>query len=188
MSPNGPSHLPGGSIPGTPTASCAALRETGSTALTRSIIWFVGRVVATISGRLGKRGPKWPVKILQLVGAFLLAAVTALPVTLVVAVGTVVFWLWNWVSAAVWYVVRERTYSGHVNWPWPVKGVAPKNAPPPPNLLLVLSFESDPWLPDVHRPSAEELACAHELEELLTAKLVPTPAQITEWGRRTGQF
>ena len=101
-----------------------ALRETGSTALIRTLIWFGVRIAASVCLRLGKKGPSRVVKIAQLTVVAILGAVTALVPTIVAVAGLVVFWIFNWIFAVFWYAVFEkRVFKKGINWPWPVKAV-----------------------------------------------------------------
>ena len=96
-----------------------ALRETGSTALTRGLMWGAVRAAAIAHGRFGKKGPPIFVKLFQLVGILILALVTALPATVVVVVGLVIFWVANWIIAVLWRFFEVRTFEGFSgNWPW----------------------------------------------------------------------
>ncbi len=95
-----------------------ALRQTGSPALTRALMWFAVRAAATLSGRFGKLGPSVPAKVLQLVAILLLGVVAALGPTLIAAVGLILYWVWSWVVAVAWSPI-ERTRGTETNWPWP---------------------------------------------------------------------
>jgi Protein of unknown function (DUF1353) len=107
-----------------------ALRETGSTALVRTLIWFGVRIAASVSLRLGKKGPSRLVKIAQLTVVAMLGVVTALVPTIVAVAGLVVFWIFNWIFSVFWYAVFEkRVFKKGINWPWPVKAVNVANAP-----------------------------------------------------------
>lgn len=94
-----------------------ALRETGMPALTRGLMWWGVRTNAVVHGRFGIDGPSLPIKLLQLVGGFLLGVITVLPVTIVAAIGLVAYWVFNWIAAAVW-TIFERSHGMPTNWPW----------------------------------------------------------------------
>jgi hypothetical protein len=95
-----------------------ALRQTGSPALTRALMWFAVRAAATVAGRFGKLGPSLAAKVAQLLGILLLGTLTALGPTIIAAVGLVFYWLWSWVVAVVWSPVEGRRGT-ETNWPWP---------------------------------------------------------------------
>lgn len=95
-----------------------ALRQTGSPTLPRSLMWFAVRLVATVSGRLGKLGPNLVVKVLQLLAVLLVGVVSALVPTIFAAIGLFIYWVCSWIVAAVWYLV-ERRRGTETNWPWP---------------------------------------------------------------------
>ena len=96
-----------------------ALRETGTPALTRGIMWFGVRVGAVFGGRFGVSGPPIAVKLLQLIGMFVVGIVAVLAPTLVAALGLVVYWVINWLISAIW-IVYERRRHFPTNLPWPL--------------------------------------------------------------------
>ena len=147
-----------------------ALRETGSTALTRTLIWFGVRIAATVSGRLGKRGPSRAVKLAQLAGAFALGAVTALVPTIVAGLGLVAFWGFNWVFSLFWFVVFERrTFkAGTANWPWPVGGKNTAAGLPTPAAAPSASLQAP-------TPTATQTSAAPTSPTLAEALLVIIP-------------
>lgn len=115
-----------------------ALRETGATALTRGLMWFAVRAAATVSGRFGREGPNFVVKVLQLVGILALGIVTALAPSLVALVGLVVYLVANWIVALVWQIFERSKLHEKPNWPWPLDR-KPKvfKAPPIERLIIV---------------------------------------------------
>jgi hypothetical protein len=98
-----------------------ALRETGTPALTRGIMWFGVRVGAVFGGRFGVSGPPIAVKLLQLIGMLVVGVFAVLGPTLVAAVGLVVYWLINWLISAIW-ILYERRRKFPTNLPWPLGG------------------------------------------------------------------
>ena len=131
-----------------------ALRETGSPALTRGLMWFAVRTAATVSGRFGRLGPPFVVKVLQLLGIFVLGALTALVPTIVAVAGLVVYWIANWVIATIWQVFERTRLGERPNWPWPFDK-KPKllKQPTKQELLVILdkphasSGKSEPLVP-----------------------------------------
>jgi hypothetical protein len=95
-----------------------ALRQTGSPALPRVLMWFAVRANATLRGRFGGRGPRPYLKVLELLGILLVGVVAALGPTIVAAIGLGVFWLTSWVVSAVWWFYEHRRRHS-TNWPWP---------------------------------------------------------------------
>ena len=166
-----------------------ALRETGSSTLTRGLMWFAVRAVACLRGRLGKKGPRLLTKFGQLLGLFVLGVVSALGPTIVAGVGLVIFWVFNWLVAVVWYLSYGRRIFGRANWPWPKT-----NPPPPPPVdkhppeptpvteyLVVVPFADEPWTKNPASPTAAEKEVAGELDQLLAAGKVPGEERIDQW-------
>jgi hypothetical protein len=121
-----------------------ALRETGSTALTRGLMWFGVRATAIGGGRYGKKGPTKLVKIAQLLGMFALGACTALLPTIVAFAGLGVFWVANWIVALAWRPFeRSRFPEFAANWPWLPFRHAPKIKALDQDLLVLLPLGSD---------------------------------------------
>lgn len=118
----------------------SVLRETGATTLTRGLMWFAVRVLAMVQGRIGRQGPSWPVKVLQLLGVFAIGSLTALGPTLVAAAGLAVYWVGNWIVAAAWWPLERHRFGNATNWPWPWKRPATMrhDDPPPDALFLIL--------------------------------------------------
>jgi hypothetical protein len=115
-----------------------ALRETGAPALTRGLMWFAVRLAATVSGRFGRLGPSLFVKVLQLLGIFVLGVVAALGPTLVALVGLVVYWIANWVVALVWQFYERGRMRESPNWPWPLDRKPRRLKQPMPRELLAI--------------------------------------------------
>lgn len=138
----------------------SSLRDTGSTALTRGLMWFAVRTTAMVNGRFGRSGPPLPVKLFQLLGMFVLGAVAALAPSLVAALGLVVYWIANWIVAAVWQVFERLRLRVKPNWPWPRDQKQKRERSPAGELLVVID-----------KPSQEHLAAsqAAKLEALLSA-------------------
>jgi hypothetical protein len=166
-----------------------ALRETGSSTLTRGLMWFAVRATAMLGGRLGKKGPNVLTKLVQLLGLFVLGVVSALGPTIVAGIGLVIFWAFNWLVAVVWYLAYESRLFGRANWPWPKT-----NPPPPPpvdehrpkltpvkDYLVVVPFADEPWTSNPAIPTAAEKEVAGHIDQLLTAGKVPGEEQIELW-------
>jgi hypothetical protein len=155
-------------------------------------MWFAVRVAAVFGGRLGKKGPNLLVKFWQLLIVFLLGVVSALGPTIVAGLGLVVFWVWNWLAAAMWYLLYERRHSDRANWPWPVTGPpppSPVDAHPPEDTpvveyLVVVAFKDEPWTNNPARPTPVEKQIADDLEHLLDAHTVPKEDLIDQWAAR----
>jgi hypothetical protein len=145
------------------------LRETGSTALTRTLIWFGVRTAAMVRGRFGKQGPNFRRKVLQLLGVVILGAVSALGPTIVAGVGLVVFFVFNWLVAVVWWFSFERKVFHHTNWPWPKGRKKLHTEPPREELLAIFPFKKDPYTkgaPELREAEVEvSKALAHQLQE-----------------------
>ena len=147
-----------------------ALRETGSPALTRGLMWFAVRAAATVAGRFGRLGPPFGVKVLQLFGIFVLGALTALVPTLVAVAGLVVYWVANWVIALIWQAFERIRLGELPNWPWPFeKQRKLLKAPIEHDLLVILDK------PRGSSGSSEPLAA---LDAFLRAHPEPTDAEI----------
>lgn len=123
-----------------------ALRETGSPALTRGLMWFAVRTAAMCSGRFGRRGPNVVVKVLQLLGVLALGILSALAPTVVAVAGLFVFWIASWLVALVWHLYERRKMHADTNWPWPSDKQKLEKDPPARELLLVVA--KDPTLDD----------------------------------------
>jgi|GEM_PF-1237568 Protein of unknown function (DUF1353). len=147
-----------------------ALRETGSPALTRGLMWFAVRAAATVAGRFGHLGPPFVIKVLQLLGIFVLGALTALVPTLVAVIGLVVYWVANWMIAAIWQIFERVRLGERPNWPWPFDK-KPKllKAPMQQELLVIL---------DKPRGSSGKSEPLAPLDALLRAHPEPTDAEI----------
>ena len=100
-----------------------ALRESGATALSRSLMWIAVRAVAIASGRFGAKRKSLPRKLLhlvQVVGMALIGAAAVGAVTIVAVLGRIYYWLLDWVVAIPWHVF-ERLKGTETNLPWPVR-------------------------------------------------------------------
>jgi hypothetical protein len=158
-----------------------ALHETGSPALTRGLMWFAVRLTAMAGGRVGKQGPSLVVKVIQLMLVLGLGIVTALGPTLVAAVGLLIYWLWNWISAVAWYLWFER-HDDSTNWPWPCNAstLRPTTTAPPHDLLIVASFEVDPTTGDAAELDLAELVMAGQLRSAIDDGREITEAMLDE--------
>jgi hypothetical protein len=97
-----------------------ALRETGSSALTRGLMWAAVRITAIAGGRFG-RGRRLR-DTLQLAALAVIFVPAALLPTIVAGIGLVVYWLIDLVVATVWRLVEHRRFPGfRGNWPWPLR-------------------------------------------------------------------
>lgn len=116
-----------------------ALRQTGSTALARGVMWLAVRTAAMAEGRIGKLGPRLPIKILQLVAIAPFALATVVPSTVAAVFGLVLYWLASWVAAIVWYLVYERRhFEQPPSWPWPRNKKTLPTDPYKPRYLVVI--------------------------------------------------
>lgn len=155
-----------------------ALRETGSPALTRGLMWFAVRTSATVAGRFGRLGPPFGVKVLQLFGIFVLGALTALVPTLVAVAGLVVYWVANWVIALIWQAFERIRLGELPNWPWPFeKQRKLLKAPIEHDLLVIL---------DKPRGSSGRSEPLAALDAFLRAHPEPTDAEIEAFLRALG--
>ncbi len=98
----------------------SSLRDTGSIALTRGLMWFAVRAAAMVHGRFGRSGPSLVIKVLQLLGMLVLGVIAALGPTIVAAIGLVVYWIASWIVAVVWQIFERRRLHVAPNWPWPL--------------------------------------------------------------------
>jgi Protein of unknown function (DUF1353) len=151
-----------------------ALRETGSTALSRALMWFAVRAVATVSRRFGKKGPPLLIKVLQLLAILVLGIITALVPTIVAALGLLVFWIASWVVAVIWWPFENLRLGEPTNWPWPSKGRSELRRPPDRELLLIVNKfiggeQSEDADDRTGRPR-ESTAAADALEQLLKGR------------------
>jgi hypothetical protein len=96
-----------------------ALRESGATTATRSLMWLAVRATAILSGRFGHSGPSLPVKVLQVVGIAVIGVVGVLIPTAVALAGMFVYFLIEWLVALPW-AVFERITKRSSNLPWPL--------------------------------------------------------------------
>lgn len=122
------------------------LRETGSTALTRGLMWGAVRAKSIKNGRYGSKGPPPAVKLAQLAGIALLAVLVVIPPTAVAFVGLMFYLLANWIVAVVWKSYEQRRFPNDdlPNWPYPkAKPKTPRN-PYKPGDLVVLKLDAPP--------------------------------------------
>ncbi len=123
-----------------------ALRETGSTALTRGLMWGGVRAKSIKSGRYGNKGPSPAVKLAQVVGIAMLALVVVIPPTAVAAVGLIFYLLVNWLVAVAWKSYENRRFPNDElpNWPYPKSKPQAIRTPYKPQDLVVLQLDSPP--------------------------------------------
>ena len=113
-----------------------ALRQAGATLITRWLMWLAVRAVASLSGRLGAKGPPVVAKVLQLAGLLVLGlAAVGIP-TVVVLLGRVVYWVFEWATSLPALVLRRE-----VNLPWPKGPSRPRPEASPEERLLIIRVE-----------------------------------------------
>lgn len=118
-----------------------ALRESGATVLTRGLMWLAVRAAAIAAGRVGRKGPAWPVKLANLSGVAAVGIATVGLPTAVAVVGRIFYWVVDWLTAVPW-AVFERLRGRQPNLPWPAGRGAARRQEPPREYLLVLSQHS----------------------------------------------
>lgn len=157
-----------------------ALRETGSPALTRGLMWFAVRAAAMAGGRFGRRGPSLVVKVLQLLGILALGILSALAPTVVAVVGLFVFWIASWIVALAWYFYERHKMKTDTNWPWPSDKRKLETEPPARELLLVVA--KDPALDDGLGARLQAAVAANRdiTGEQLDAVLATAPVEVME--------
>ena len=148
-----------------------ALRQSGSTALARSIMWFAVRITAILHRRFGRPDiPLWK-RVSQLLVIFVLAVITIVPTTLVVTGGLAFYWLASWIVSTIWWIGFERSNFGGTlpNLPWPVKGRASSNNSVVEWTLLEVIPMDDPRARALDRRIGPEprLITTEELDEIL---------------------
>lgn len=119
-----------------------ALRESGATAMTRSLMWIAVRTAAIAAGRFGAAGPSLPVKIAQVAGMAAFGIATVGVPTAVAVVGRVVYWVAEWIAALVWWPFTQGGDRA-MNWPWPARRPDPRPDEPPREYLLVIDRDSE---------------------------------------------
>lgn len=118
-----------------------ALRESGATVLTRALMWIAVRAAAIAAGRVGSKGPAWPLKLANLLSVAALGIATVGAPTAVAVIGRVFYWVVDWLTAVPWAVV-ERLRGQPSNLPWPAGRGGPPRQDPPREYLLVLPLDS----------------------------------------------
>jgi hypothetical protein len=117
----------------------SSLRDTGSIALTRGLMWFAVRTTAMVHGRFGKGGPKsLAVKVLQVAGIFVIGVFTAALPTVIAAIGLVIYWIASWIVALVWQFFERLYIKVKPNWPWPLDQKPKRETEPVDKELLVI--------------------------------------------------
>jgi hypothetical protein len=114
-----------------------ALRESGSPAITRGLMWIAVRAVAVASGRFGRKGPSLPVKVGQVAGMTAVGVVSVGAPTVVAMLGRVLYWLIEWLVAIPWMVV-ENVKRLTTNLPWPMGKKRANVEDPPREYLLII--------------------------------------------------
>ena len=118
-----------------------ALRETGATAISRSLMWIAVRAVAIARGRLGRRGPSLPIKVMQVVGMGVVGIVSVGAPTIGALLGRAFYWILEWLVAVPWYLY-DQARGKQTNWPWPVGRKRELLEDPPREFLLVIPRKS----------------------------------------------
>lgn len=118
-----------------------ALRESGSTPMTRALMWIAVRTAAIAAGRFGRSGPSLPVKIAQVAGMTTVGIATVGAPTAVAVVGRVVYWVVEWLAAIIWFPI-DRARGKEPNWPWPAGRRGERIDDPPREYLMVIEKES----------------------------------------------
>jgi hypothetical protein len=118
-----------------------ALRESGSPALTRGLMWIAVRAAALFGGRFGNNGPSLGFKILQVVGMGVVGLVALGLPTLVVLVGIAFYWLLTWIVAVPW-IAFERHHHVETNLPWPFTKKDPEQTAPTGEKLVIIPKSS----------------------------------------------
>lgn len=118
-----------------------ALRESGATALTRGLMWIAVRAAAIAAGRIGRSGPRLPVKVAQVTGMAGVGIVTVGVPTVVAVVGRLFYWVVEWIVAVPWGLA-ERLRGKRTNLPWPARRGHEQMEDPPREYLLVIPIES----------------------------------------------
>ncbi len=149
-----------------------ALRETGSTALARGLMWFAVRAAAMAHGRMGRLGPSIGIKLLQLLAIFVLSLVTVFVPTVIALAGLLVYWTASWLVAIVWRLAFERRrFKEPANWPWPFN--KRRRVSPDPfegELLVIINKGRSPEDPLGTGEAPGDFGPAEGLEELLAEK------------------
>jgi hypothetical protein len=114
-----------------------ALRESGATAMTRSLMWIAVRAAAIAAGRFGRSGPSLPVKVGQVTGMAAAGVVSVGAPTAVAFVGRIFYWVIEWLVAVPWHLF-ERAKGIATNLPWPKGKKRERLDYPPKEYLLVI--------------------------------------------------
>ena len=145
-----------------------ALRQTGSTALARGIMWLAVRANAMRLGRFGKLGPSPPVKVIQLAAIAVLALISAGATFIVVTVGLLLYWIFSWIVAVSWYLIFERSHFRRPpNWPIPFhRPGSTVRRPFDPSQLVIVTKPGAPALAGGIPETAELEPLSTKIEEL----------------------
>lgn len=159
-----------------------ALRESGATVLTRSLMWIAVRANAMVAGRFGSSGPRLVVKLAQVTGMAAAGAVSVGVPAVVAFVGRVYYGVIDWLVALLWHPV-ERSQKKTTNWPWPGaakpkprQGADEKRKPlkdPPEKYLLVIENDSPQGhaLTALLSPNGDQVVPDEEIAKLVTEEL-----------------
>jgi hypothetical protein len=118
-----------------------ALRESGATAMTRSLMWIAVRATAVAAGRFGQAGPPMPVKVGQVTGMAAVGVASVGAPTVVAVAGRIVYWVIEWLVAVPWHLF-ERATRTPTNLPWPKGRKRQRLDAPPREYLLVIPVQS----------------------------------------------
>lgn len=145
-----------------------ALRESGATALTRSLMWFAVRAAAVAAGRIGAAGPSKPVKVAAIAGVATVGIVTVGAPTLAAVVGRAIYWIAEWLLALPW-ALFDRLRGKRTNLPWPARRGHAAIEDPPREYLLIIPIDSDGGraLASMLEAGDQPVVQDHELDRLL---------------------
>lgn len=149
-----------------------ALREVGTTAMTRALMWIAVRATAIAAGRFGRNGPSVPVKVGQVTGMATVGVLAVGAPTAGAVVGRIFYWMFEWLVALPWHLF-ERTHGMTTNLPWPKGRKRQRIDEPPREYLLVLPKHSPEGvaLADMLSPTNDKVVADEALDSLPTEAL-----------------
>lgn len=122
-----------------------ALRESGATTATRSLMWLAVRGTAIVSLRFGRSRLPWPVEVLQILAIAVIAVLGVGVPAIVALAGMVVYFVIDLLVALVWLPV-ERASKEATNLPWPFGRRRDPIEGPPQEYLEIFPRSSAPGL------------------------------------------